>query len=100
MIGKQLPVTPKITARTSGLGVGLCRQFVGHVTICVAALALGPPVFLFPQDGTDAMDVPRHHSQRDVAFESANAIVRTAIKPMHLERVDRRLDCRVLSARP
>ena len=45
------------------------------------------------------MDVSRHHRQRDVAFESANAMIRTAVKAMHFEGVDGGLDCRVLTSR-
>jgi hypothetical protein len=41
---------------------GLCRQFVGHVAICVSVFALRPLIFPFPQDGADAMDVPGHYS--------------------------------------
>jgi len=55
--------------------------------------------FLFPQNGADAMNVPRHHRQRDVAFESNDAPIRTAIKAMYLKCVDRRLDRRVLATR-
>ena len=68
---------------------GLCRQFVGHVAICVSGFALRPPVFPFPQDGADAMDVPGHYSQRHVALEPVKAMIRTVIKTMDLQCVDR-----------
>ena len=68
---------------------GLCRQFVGHVAICVSGFALRTPVFPFPQDGADAMDVPGHYSQRHVALEPVKAMIRTVIKTMDLQCVDR-----------
>ena len=78
---------------------GLCRQFVGYVAICVSGFALHTPVFPFPQDGADAMDVPGHYSQRHVALEPVNAMIRTVIKTMDFQCVDRLLDRRVLTSR-
>jgi hypothetical protein len=78
---------------------GLCRHFVGHVAICVSGFALRPPIFPFPQDGADAMDVPGDDSERHVAFESVNPMIRTGIKTMDLQCVDRRLNRRVLTSR-
>jgi len=54
---------------------------VGRIGVVLSALH--PLDFLFPQDGADAMNVSRHHRQCDVAFESNDALIRTAIKAMH-----------------
>lgn len=52
-------------------------------------------LFLFEQDGADAVDIARHHGQGDVALETVDAVVRTHIQAVHFESVDRRLDRRV-----
>jgi hypothetical protein len=50
------------------------------------------------QDGAQALDVARHHSECDVALEPRDAMVGTKIQPVHLQGVDGGLDRAVAPA--
>ena len=51
---------------------------------------------LLAQYGTQALHIARDHGQRDIAFEADDAVVRTPIKTVGFQRVDRRFNGRML----
>jgi hypothetical protein len=62
-------------------------------TSVLLAYSLG---VLLAQYGTQALHIARDHGQRDIAFEADDAVVRTPIKTVGFQRVNRRFNGRML----
>ena len=50
------------------------------------------------EDGTEALRIACDHRQGDVALEAVDAVIETDVQTMNFQRVDGRLDRRVLAA--
>ena len=53
-------------------------------SVGIALPTLVARLFAPPQDRANAVDVSRHHGQRNVALEAVDAMMGAAVEPMHL----------------